>query len=347
MVGSNLLATLLAMRDWRRGVPSLAYIPIDEDEDHGSPPNTGDDIESTYGLQPFNCNLYERGREIGRLTRVFGAIANIMAEGTFPPVRPYMPRLSEGVVCVPFDLDQLAEELLHGTPQETVALAKLGVDGLSRGWVMSLYQAVERAKVAPDLPLLERLRIISEEGDGFDHALPTHRLAERVKEGLTKNGRQPLGEALPRDWSLADRFYKHPLVIAANLEQGKDRYTAFKIMHRMAYTVLKRNEPKFVPVSISTPEDIAEWRKRGAVEFWGEIGKPVGDEYHVDRLFVDLDPRNGFPLDDLKVVALEAYRRVSEHEWVDPEQVYLHWTGGKGFHIIGHFRHGLFVRWRW
>lgn len=56
-------------------------------------------------------------------------------------------------------------------------------------------------------------------------------------------------------------------------------------------------------------------------------------------MFVDLDPRNDYLLEDLKVLTSEIFQRLSHHGWV--ENAYVHWIGGKGFHIIGEFKGGL------
>ena len=52
--------------------------------------------------------------------------------------------------------------------------------------------------------------------------------------------------------------------------------------------------------------------------------------------FVDLDPRNGFPMDRLKAITQNIYDFFTRTPQVDETKIY--WTGGKGFHIVGFFR---------
>jgi hypothetical protein len=56
-------------------------------------------------------------------------------------------------------------------------------------------------------------------------------------------------------------------------------------------------------------------------------------------LFIDLDPRNGFPIDRVKAVTQNIYQCFTRTPQV--EEVKIYWTGGKGFHIIGFFKEGI------
>ena len=91
---------------------------------------------------------------------------------------------------------------------------------------------------------------------------------------------------------------------------------------------------------IGSEDRFSELRDKGAVELLSEVG--TFDEratYRVDRMFVGLDPRNDYLLEDLKILTSEIFQRLSQHGWV--ENAYVHWIGGKGFHIIGEFKGGL------
>lgn len=342
--GTRLPVTLLAMRDWRRGVPMLQPFYLDEEEDDEplDVPEEPDDIEMRFGLYPFGCSLYERGRDFARLVRAFAALAEMMPAGTFPPARSAaLPPLSEGVVSVPHDLDHLADELLYGTPLPATSLARTGVSGLSRGWVLRLQDAVEEKGFARDLPLVERVRMLSDDDEAYRAAFPTHGLAERVREELKRNGQLPLGELLRQDPSVVERFYARPEVIAAHVEQGRDRYTAFRMIHRGMYSVMRRNVRKDEPIELETEADFRHWRSQGAVEVLAEIGRYFDDEYRVDRLFVDVDPYNGYPLGEMKGLVREIAERFARHPWVHPKRVEVRWTGGRGFHVIGRFPDGV------
>jgi hypothetical protein len=328
------MATLLALRDWRRGQPM--HIEWKEGE---QPDPSIEAIETKYGLHNAGCSLYEMARNFARLLRALTAIAHAMPEGTFTAhVRPEeTPPLEQDVVCLPFDTEKLAGEVLYGVPHPAVPLARLGVDGLSRGWVAALYEKLEALQVAPDLPILERVRLLEADSEALK-VLPTHGLRQRVREETLNSSRITLPENLRNDFSLVKRFYEHPFVMAAQLAQGKDRYTAMKVCYREAYTVLRRNHSPKNPIALNTEEDFAYWRDRGAVEFLSEIGHG-SPEYFVDRLFVDMDPKNGYPLDKLAHLAEVLLERMEAHDWV--EQVEVNWTGGKGFHLIGPFKKGV------
>jgi hypothetical protein len=121
-----------------------------------------------------------------------------------------------------------------------------------------------------------------------------------------------------------------------------------------AHTVLRRNDPDTQqPIKIQNEQEFLSWVKRGAIDFYGEISEivpgPAAEEienvqqrssrYISDRFFVDLDPRNGFPMDRLKAVAQTIYEFFTQANQVAETKIY--WTGGKGFHVIGLFKEGI------
>ncbi|HRH47078.1 MAG TPA: hypothetical protein PKY82_35860 [Pyrinomonadaceae bacterium] len=115
-------------------------------------------------------------------------------------------------------------------------------------------------------------------------------------------------------------------------------------MTRAGFSVFRRNERRGQPITIKDAGEFGYWIDNKTVEVLAEIGfSPDSQSYHTDRFIIDLDPRDNFPLADLKAVTKEAYRRLRRHPWVDEELTYLHWTGGKGFHVVGHFRDSLSV----
>ncbi len=331
--GVYTMATMLAMGDWRQGRP--IYAETDGDQ-------LAEDIEIRYGLRQYGCALYDMARSFARLLRVLGSIANSLPQDTFPTLRPEAaPRLEDGALCIPWDLEDFAGEILYGLPRAATSLAKIGVEGLARAWVMSLYEAVEAEKFEPDLPLLERARLFADDIQSFRAALPTPGLATRVIENLTAKGRLPLAESV-RSWSLVEGFYRNPFIAAAHVAQGKFRYTALRMRHQRVYSIFRRNVTKGLPIQLENPEDLKNWVQRGSVEILAEIGRSGRDSYEVDAIFVDMDARQGYSLDALKRLAAEIMRRFAAHEWVDRRQVFLYWTGGKGFHIVAYFRESIF-----
>jgi hypothetical protein len=120
------------------------------------------------------------------------------------------------------------------------------------------------------------------------------------------------------------------------------------------HTILRRNGVSTgQPITIQNEKELIDWVQRGAVDFYGEIdevvsaatieesgtGLPKPSKYVTDRFFVDLDPRNGFPMDRLKAVTQNIYDFFTRTPQVEETKIY--WTGGKGFHIVGFFREGI------
>src|SRR5262249_50439963 len=145
----------------------------------------------------------------------------------------------------------------------------------------------------------------------------THGLREAVREEISTKGRTPLAENLRSDPELVQRFYQEPLVIAAQLAQGEDRYTALRLISQRLYTVFRRNERPDSPILFKEAADLARWRERGAIEFLAEVGRPFEEGYRIDQFLVDLDPIHNFPLEKLKALAGEVHRRLAAHEWVE------------------------------
>jgi hypothetical protein len=331
----RLKATLLAVRDWQRG--RAIFVPAPHGDD-ATVLQRG--IEQRYGLRSPGSNLYAMGRQFARLVRVFDAIGRALPPNAFPALRPEAPAASEGFVFVPYDLDAVADEIAHGMPRDAVGLSSLGIEGLSRQWILDLRKSVNRARFEPDLPLLERVTMLAQEEGALRAALPTHGLAARVSEEIRTKTRVALAAPLRQDPGLSHRWYSDPAVQAALYAQGKGRYTAIKVLHRRLYTVFRRNQAPGQPIRLESPEDVAYWSARGAVEFLSEVGKVAGEAYLLDAFLIDMDTRYGFPLDDTKLLAEELCTRLANHEWADGARLCIHWTGGSGFHIVCPFLSG-------
>jgi hypothetical protein len=313
---TRLQVTLLALADWYRGAEL-------------NNPDLPEDIENTYKLLGHGSNLYRHARGHARLLRVLSNVAASLPEESFPSERP------EGKgIFVPYDLDSLATSMLHGLPDNIAEIASLGIQGLSRTWILSLSKAVDDHLPDRSLTPLERLKTFAEDDD-FPLALPTPGLAARIRKSLDEKPRSALAELLRGEENLILSYYQNGQVIKAQLLQGKDRFTALQVLHRGIYTVFRRNVVRGTPIELTTEEDLIRWVKRGAVEFLAEIGVPTTDGYKCDRFLIDLDPQNDYPLARLKLLAADIKEHLGLHRWVD--RVYCHWSGGTGFHIVGHF----------
>jgi hypothetical protein len=248
--------------------------------------------------------------------------------------------------------------ILHGLPMDALPIAYLRVEGLTRDWTMTLIHALDEQGVGEGLPTIERLQLLSDEQ--LRGILPTRGLIKRLREALGKHGLLPLAKNLVNDREFILRYYLLPQVIKAQLGRGKPhygehRFTALRIITANGeHTVLRRNSVDIgQPIIIQNEQELIEWVQRGAVDFYGEIGEMVpaatieengtgsqkASKYVVDRFFVDLDPRNGFPMDRLKAVTQNIYDFFTRSSQVEETKIY--WTGGKGFHIIGFFKEGI------
>jgi hypothetical protein len=331
--------TCLAMVDWIKGMPTI-------------------DIENKYGL----CcgSLYEVARQLSRLTRVCRDIARkalvAPAAETQTSIEPTTP---ESTIRIPHDLEDLADRVLYGLPSEALPVAHLHVDGLTRGWIMSLLRGLRELGIADDLPVMERLQMLT--GKQLKGLLPTRGLIRRLSKVLEEHGKLPLPAKLLNDRVFALRYYLLPQVIKAQLERGKAHYgqqarnMAVRIITKDGtHTVLRRNDPTTSqPIKITTEQELLGWVKRGAVDFYGETsevvrlplaeGTETGQErslnYITDRFLVDLDPRNGFPMEKLKAVTERIYQFFEQLPQVKEAKIY--WTGGRGFHVIGFFKEGV------
>lgn len=316
-------ATLLALKDWVRGVPLV--------EQEGG-------IETRYGLFLHGSSLYKHARDYARLFRVLSDIVTTFPETTFPEKRPEdIP----GIV-VPHDLDELAAQMLYGMPYAASDLATLSIPGLTRTWVLRLYDKVESLNLEPNLPLLERVRLLAAEPGSLQDVLPTPGLAARIEESIEENPRLALATSLRGRSDFVKSFYGHPLIQQAHVLQGRDRYTALRVSHRRIYTVFRRNRVKGSPIVLETVKDVEEWVGRGAVAFLAEIGQERDSDFMVDRLFVDLDPANDYPMDALVELTVELTRRFKAHRWVDASRTFIHWSGNRGPHVVGHLKEGAF-----
>jgi DNA polymerase-1 len=338
------MAALLALARWRRGEP--LYPTEGETTKKGF-------LETDYGLSESGGSLHSLAREVSRLIYVLRGIVERIPKECFPASRlAEIPPLSEGVVSIPHDLESLAEELLFGVPDEALPLARLGVAGLSRSGVMALYRQVEDSRIAPDLPLIERVKYLAEDEAAWAKALPTHGLRERVRERLAAYDRLPLFESLIADPDLIRRYYSHPRIQEAQRAQGVGRYTALRLVHRRQYTVVRRNSEPSVPLRLRTTEEVAFWAANGAVEFLSEVGRTRRDDrggreserepYEVDAFRVDLLPRNGYSLEQVKQAAREVLRRLRAHDWTEGNRLLLLFDGAGGFHIAAPFPEGIF-----
>ena len=223
-VNIRLQATFLALRDWRRGEPLFEPPKLD--------PAWSNDIENRYGLNPYGSSLSGRARDYAPLLHVLCVIAGMMTRSDSSD-RTIVPSLNKDVVCVPHDLEQFTDEVLFGMPFEACDISRVGVDGFSRAWTLSVYNTVQNLQFEQDLPVIERVRLVSEEPD-FRKALPTPGLAERIRKELAEKPRSPVTEPLMDNTELLNRFYHHPLVIRAHVHQGQGRYRALRILSRRA-----------------------------------------------------------------------------------------------------------------
>jgi len=336
--GRDAVITCLALKDRITGLPTIQ-------------------IEKKYGL----CcgSLHEIARQVSRLIRachdITGKVQGILELKIQITV---ILTGSIGKYQIPDDLGDLAEMVLHGLPFEALPIAYLRVEGLSRGWTMNLLHALDEQGIGEGLPTIERLQLLSDEQ--LKGVLPTRGLTKRLREALGKHGLLPLAKNLVNDREFILRYYLLPQVILAQLGRGKPhygehRFTALRIITASeGHTVLRRNGVSTgQPIVIQNEKELINWVQRGAVDFYGEIGEvvsaatteesgtglPKPSKYVTDRFFVDLDPRNGFPMDRLKAITLNIYDFFTRTPQVEETKIY--WTGGKGFHIIGFFKEGI------
>ena len=224
---------------------------------------------------------------------------------------------------------------------------------------MNLLHALDEQGIGEGLRTIERLQLLSEEQ--LKNILPTRGLIKRLREALGKRGLLPLAKNLVNDRELILRYYLLPQVIKAQLGRGKasfteHRFTALRIVTANGgHTILHRNGVVTgQPITIQNEKELIDWVRRGAVDFYGEIGEMVpgatsearetrcpekASKYVIDRFFVDLDPRNDFPMDKLKATTRNIYDLFTRTPQVQETKIY--WTGGKGFHIVGFFEEGI------
>ena len=329
---THLVATFLALFDWLQG---MRLMPPDE---------RAQGIETKYMLHPYGSNIRDRAKDYGRILRVVEAIASAMPKLSEEQQEDGSASISEesrdqAVVVLPRDIPILVDELQQGMPQDASDLGRTGIEGLSRTWALNLFDKMEEADFEKDLPVLERLRLFTDEPAFFD-IVPTPGLGQRIKKELEEKPRAPISEWLRHSPDEIKSFYAHKAVCRFQTSQGFGRYTALRMSHRRAYSVMRRNISKRNPIVIETDEQYEEWVGKGAVEFLSEIGIMAGGgQYYVDRFLVDLDPRNEFLMDDLKALTVEIGKRLASHAWA--QRVYYHWTGGRGYHIIGEFKEDI------
>jgi len=333
----HLMATFMSLHDWSSG---LRLLPPDEDSDG---------IETKYGLAPYGSNIRDRAKDYGRILRVLEAIASSMPklseeerEKDDDDMLPESKVASEqSTLILPQDLPIIVDEIQQGMPFDAVDLGRTGIEGLSRTWALDLFDKMEETDFETDLPVLERLRLFAEELDFFD-VVPTPGLGQRIKKELDEKPRSPIAEHLRHFPTQINEYYANEIVRNVQIAQGYDRYTALKMSHRRAYTVMRRNISKRNPIKIDREEHYDDWVAKGAIEFLSEVGFVWNGQYYLDRFLVDLDPRNGFSLERLKALTLEIGKRLEVHQWTDV--VYFHWTGGRGFHIVGEFKEEVYQK---
>jgi len=218
--------------------------------------------------------------------------------------------------------------------------------------------ALDEQGVGEGLPTIERLHLLSDEQ--LKGILPTRGLIKRFREALGKHALLPLAKNLANDREFILRYYLLPQVIKAQLGRGRahygeHRFTALRIITANGgHTILRRNGiGTGQPITVQNEKELINWIQRGAVDFYGEIGEMVpaptiddsgirsqkASKYVIDRFFVDLDPRNGFPMDRLKSITRSICDFFTSTPQVEEAKIY--WTGGKGFHIIGFFKEGI------
>ena len=335
----EVIITCSALKDWIKGIPTI-------------------EIERKHSL---GCgSLYEVARQVSRLIRACRDIA-VRAVGVPEAVIETTPNtgIASGRIRIPDDLGDLAEMLLYGLPLDALPVAHLRVEGLTRSWIIDLLHGLDRLGIDNGLPTVERLQLLT--GEQLRGMLPTRGLFKRLKSALMNYNKAPLAPKLAKDRQFILRYYLLPQVIQAQLQRGKphyarqDRYTALRVVTRDgSHTVLRRNDPHTrKPLIIRDDQVLIDWVKRGAVDFYAEIGEivpnPVKEEiengeqsqakYIVDRFFVDLDPHNRFPMEKLKAVAKKIYEFFEQAPQVEKARIY--WSGGKGFHVIGFFKEGI------
>ena len=329
--------TLLALREWITGVPTV-------------------DIEKRNGVHAGS--LYEVSRQVSRLIRALADISKEMLAQSERGESEGRWWIENGAVRIPQDLEDLAEMVLYGLPSEAIPIARLHVDGLTRGWIMNLLCGVKEARISEDLPIVERLQLMGEEQ--LKEVLPTRGLVRRVMETVGEHGKSALARNLVDRRDFLVGYYMLPQVIKAQLDRSTShraeeaRNTAIRVVTRDGrHTVLRRNEPGTgLPIKIVSEQDVIHWVKRGAVDFYGEIceivdrhptgnvGKWSEEIRHIsDRFFVDLDPQNGYPRGKLKAVTAKLYDHFTELPQVKQAKIY--WTGGKGFYVVGLFKDGI------
>jgi len=329
--GKDVTITCLALKDWIEGMPTI-------------------EIEMKYRL--WCGSLYEVSRQVSRLIRACRDIARNTCK-VFESEIQIMVNLRKSARKhqIPDDLGELAEMVLYGLPLEALPIAHLRVEGLTRSWIMNLVHFLNEQDIGEGLSAIEKLQLLTDEQ--LKGILPTRGLLKRLKEALGKHGMVPLSKNLANNREFILRYYLLPQVIKAQLERGKqhyggqNRFTALRVITGDGgHTVLRRNDISACqPIIIQNEQELIEWVKRGAVDFYGEIGEivpssttkesstssPRPTKYIVDRFFVDLDPRNGFPMDRLKTVTYNIYEFFARTPQVKEAKIY--WTGGKGFHI--------------
>jgi hypothetical protein len=336
--GRDTAITCLALKGWIAGLPTI-------------------EIERKYGL----CcgSLYETARQVSRLIRACRDISKKICAVFESEIQITINvRNSANKYQIPDGLGDLAEMVLYGLPLETLPIAYLRVEGLTRGWTMNLMHALDEQGVGEGLPTIERLQLLSDEQ--LKGILPTRGLIKRLREALGKHGLLQLSKNLANDREFILRYYLLPQVIKAQLGRGKPhygecRFTAMRIITaNRGHTILRRNDIGIgQPIIIQNEQELIKWVQHGAVDFYGEIGEIVptttieesatgsqkASKYVTDRFFVDLDPRNGFPMDRLKAITQNIYNFFTRIPQVEEAKIY--WTGGKGFHIIGFFKEGI------
>lgn len=332
---THLKATFLALHDWLLGMRLQPQV------------EQTDGIETKYGLTSYGSNIRDRAKDYGRILRVMEALTSAMPKLSDEEHKcDDEQQLSENALSVrnpstvvlPQEMTFLVDELQQGMPFDATDLGRTGIEGLSRTWALNLFDKMEELNYEEDLPVLERLRLFTAEPVFFD-VVPTPGLGQRIKKELEEKPRSPISERLRHFPEEIRSFYDNEIVRSFQISQGFSRYTALRMSHRRAYSVMRRNISKRNPIVIEQEEQYNEWVEKGAIEFLSEVGVMVGGKYFLDRFLVDLDPRNEFSVSDLKALTVEIGKRLLLHSWTDT--VYFHWTGGRGFHIVGEFKEDL------
>jgi len=142
----------------------------------------------------------------------------------------------------------------------------------------------------------------------------------------------PETEFSGRDLTEEDVWRYYDEVKKRIVEQTRGRFTT--LMVKVDGTIVQRNR-KNEPIEIDTVEDFDQINSGRVIEFHPEISyEDQRGNWITDVLFCDLDPKDEFPWEETKQLAKDVRTRLLEEP--DIEDVTIKYSGGRGFHILGH-----------